>query len=207
MQAVTQWCAGPFRLVGNGIMAIAAGDIDGIFGGAVSKAMRALETVAACGVMADDYDIEQADHRLAPFLEQVAELDDPLKVAVSCRLPTEIRRLLRGCAVDVTWSRRAELMAMCTEPSLWGVPAADLDAAVAAETRRLAKAVAMPWASKRHALYHGGVRAAVRTVMLAAQRLQATMREDGNPLPAVGVPLEMWLHILSFVRRADFAPR
>ena len=38
----------------NKVMAITAGDIDGVFGGTVSKAMRALETLAACGVTADD---------------------------------------------------------------------------------------------------------------------------------------------------------
>ena len=203
MQAVTPWCAGPLRLYGTAVMAITADDIDRIFGGTVSKAMRALETLAACGVTADDYDIEQADQRLMPFL-QLEELEDPLKVAVGCRLPTEIRRLLRGCADDAAWSRRAELMAMCTEPSLWGVPAADHDAADVTATRRLVKAVATPWAPSRHALYHGGVRAAVETVMLVAHRLRQ-QAPGTTPLPPT--PLEMWLHILSFVRRADFAPR
>ena len=157
---------------------------------------------------AADSDYITTGSALDAFLNHTLTLD-PLEIAVACRLTEDARRILRASSVDRQWECRCRLLELLAAPSPWTVAhaaAGTVDDQVCdtpttmAPVRAVAKAVAMPWAPARHRLYHRGVRAAVRVVLLAAHRLRYGAVES-----ELDLPIEMWLHILTFVRRAHWA--
>ena len=86
-----------------------------------------------------------------------------------------------------------------------------------AATAALVRAATHPrgWSPGRHRLYHPGLRAAVRAVLLTAARLceDATCSARAGavasaiqlePQPAAVLPPEIWLAVLGFARRGDW---
>ena len=70
-----------------------------------------------------------------------------------------------------------------------------------AATAGLVRGATAGWTRQLHWLHHAGVREAVHTVLLLAERLW-TRRLALGALP--GLPAEMWLHALTFARRGDW---
>jgi hypothetical protein len=127
-----------------------------------------------------------------------------LMLATFCHLAAEVRRCLSHSPVDLSWKEVELHLELATKHTPWEVP--DADPTHRAETLALLKATT--WCPRRHALYHRGVREAVATVLLTARRLEWAVpprRTRRRCLPLL--PLEMWLHILSFLRREHFAMR
>ena len=102
---------------------------------------------------------------------------------------------LFSISLDLGSDLRGGVARLLREPSAWGVAAAE-------HPRRMATAQAVrlaisPWGPVRHRLFHGGVRSAVEVVLLLAHRLR---------MLDAGLPPELWLSILSFIRRSDIPP-
>jgi hypothetical protein len=73
-----------------------------------------------------------------------------------------------------------------------------------ARCTKLALELTQCWGPPRHYLYHGGVRTAISIVLLASCRLRALASATPQPTDVI-LPPELWLHVLTFFNRADWA--
>jgi ankyrin repeat protein len=170
---------------------------------------------------ADDEHLEVAE-----WLGAVAGWS-PLRVAAGCRLPTPITTMLKLGRMDPDntqpWSQLALARATSTTPPT-ELPWQDAPD-VCQITVKLIKAATQGWAPPRHWLYHAGVRTAVHTVLQVCERLYrehvsatpeksnkqcrgrrggATATTDAKAVLPI-LPLEMWIVIMGFFLRRNWA--
>jgi hypothetical protein len=129
-----------------------------------------------------------------------------LEIAVACRKSELIRRMYRSRATDEPWQTRTRLLAIASAESPWGTSGISEYGYLDIETRELVQAASVAWSPTTHSLMHSGVRLAVMTTMLLQQRLRWNPLSgiaDAGTLPLL--PLEVWIHVLSFTRRSHFA--
>ena len=62
------------------------------------------------------------------------------------------------------------------------------------------------WAPTRHYLFHAGVRAAIFTTMLVADRLRLRQHSDRPARPLLALPPLMWRQVFEFFLRRHWAP-
>ena len=119
--------------------------------------------------------------------------------ASGCRHHAPARTALKLGRIDPTGLKLADLVAAADSAA--GVLWPDSKGTCAATTTLVHEAMA-PWSPVRHFLYHQGVRASVRVMLLAAERLRRQLLKQTAALPEL--PSELWLMVCSFLCRKDW---
>jgi ankyrin repeat protein len=154
---------------------------------------------------------DDGHHELAAWLGAVAGWSQ-LRVAAGCRLHTPITTMLKLGRMDPDaqpWSQLALARATSTTPPT-ELPWQDAPD-VCQITVKLIKAATRGWAPPRHWLYHPGFRIAVRTVLHVDVRLHRQHSSVVSAADSVAtaflpiLPPEMWIAILGFLLRSNWA--
>lgn len=132
-------------------------------------------------------------YKLRQFLFEAKALTE-LERAVKQRAHEFIPGILRSLPSDETWGTRSRLIQLLTSSSLdlWYEAVSVWDNQ---KTLEQIEQIAVPWSPKHFHLVHRGMREGVRTIVMVANR-------GRRHLPHLA--FELWLHIMSFLRREHF---
>jgi hypothetical protein len=166
---------------------------------------RSAEALAVLKVPMDYTDLYPTESILNDFAKCLRGRSQ-LEIAVACRKSELIRQMFRSRATDMPWQSRTRLLAIASAESPWATSGISEYGNFDIQTRELVQAASVAWSPATHSLMHSGVRSVVMTIMLLQQRLQ------WDPLSGIAaavnlplLPLEVWIHVLSFTRRSHFA--
>ena len=152
-----------------------------------------------CNSLANAQNANPDHATIADFLQVVATWP-ALKIAMACRLHSDIKSALKLGRIDPTdGCTLAELAVLASSPAnaLWpGSPAP------CPLTTRLCKDAMSGWSPARHHLYHAGVKDNVPLVLLVAERLRRRKHLSNSRVPLL--PLELWLVVCSLFTRGDW---
>ena len=125
----------------------------------------------------------------------------PLRIAVGLREHTVIATAIRMGKLAVDCGEAAVLLRTASTAAAW----TDAPGPCAA-TVKIARSVLSGWAPPRHALYHRGVRSAIRSVLLVSARLRHRHRhDDGTARGRLALlPPEIWMAVMAFFGRPDW---
>lgn len=158
-----------------------------------AKARPAAEALAIRGAQPNAVDLSDPPKSVRPFLTGIKDRC-PLQIAAACKRAADVYNMIATQPIDFSWSVRQNLIHLAKGPSPWG------SNDHCAKTIRLTEMVALPWSPRRHLLYHDGVRRVVRILLL----VQIRRRHCGGKATLPYLPLEMWFHVMSYVRRDHF---
>lgn len=177
------------------------------FGADLNAAGSTVREIAGLGSVGMDMHDPQVRPKILAWLNAVDGWS-PFRVAVGCRLHRCAKAALRLGLIDPSSAVLADVIATAESPAgmLWAdSPAPD------SETSALMRRAMARWGPARHSLYHRGVRGAVRTTMLVAQRLRCRggaaaiiLAAPAGLLQLPVLPPELWGMVCSFFLRRNF---